>query len=115
MNVTHFTQKSRFQDIGPFVKGILDEILESNWRILLESINPDVEIYMGDIIQAICTPIFDEYAIEAFFEGQSFFEAYQENLNKSSRSSNRLSVASVVAWLIVIDIAIALHVSSYFF
>lgn len=109
LHITQFTQKSTYEDIGPFVSGIADDVLESNWKFLLESINPDLEIHIGDMVKSIFTPIFDNIALGEFYDGQPFLEAYpivsdSENPNSSSSSSSvvQISISSTVFWSVLL-------------
>lgn len=90
-NFTHITSHVQLDDIGSFINGVVDEILESNSEILLKSIKPDLEKYIGEIIKSIAKPIFDNYALEEFSDGQSVLETYPKTSNSNSRNSRKRS------------------------
>lgn len=97
LHVTHFTLNTRYENIGPFLSGFADAIMDSNWKLLLESINPDLEIYMGDVIKSFFTPIFNKIPLEEFSDGQSVLEAYPVvSDSKSPMSSSSSSDSSSV-------------------
>lgn len=101
LHVTGFAQKTRYKDMGPFLTGIADEILDSNWKLVFESVNPDVEVYMGDIIKSILTPIFDKIALEEFFNGQSALEVNpivsdSTAISSSSSSIQKLTCSALI-------------------
>lgn len=92
LHITHLKVNGTYENIGPFLSGILEEIIDSNWKILVESINPDLEIYMGDIIKSAFTPIFDKIALEEFYDGQSDLEAFSIVFDPKDSSSSSSSV-----------------------
>lgn len=103
--VTHLTLKGTYEDVGPFISGIINEILDSNWKILMESMIPDMEVYMGDIIKSFFIPIFDKIALEDFSDGQSFLETYPVELDSDSPSSIssstvvQKSISNALVWI----------------
>lgn len=90
LHIARIKYNATFDDIGPFISGIIYEIVDSNWKLLMESVKPDLEVYMGDIIESFFIPIFDKIALEEFSDGQSDLEAYS-HLSDSKNPSNSSS------------------------
>ena len=105
LHVTHLKHKSTLKDIGPFITGILFEIAESNWKLLLEFIIDDLEVNLVDVIKSFFTPIFDKISLEEFSDGQSNLETLSVVSDSKSSSSNSSSsnnaqklTSSILAW-----------------
>lgn len=126
LHVTHLTLNATYEDVGSFFSGIMDELMVSNWELLIESIIPDMEKYMGDIIKSFFEPIFDKIALEDFSDGQSFLETYPVELDSdslsrisssnssggsSSRGEVQKSIFSSLVWIALLLIKKKLNVN----
>lgn len=91
VNVSHSMQHIKYDNIGPFITHFSNELLKSNWRELFESIKPNLEIHISDIIQSVIKPILDEVAITEFTYEQSELEMNRliEPVPQSSRKSSK--------------------------
>lgn len=94
--VTNTIQKSTYEDIGPFLSGIIDEVMDSNLKILFESILPDLEMHIGDIIKSLFGLMFDKIALEEFYDEESDLEAYPVLSDLKNPSSSSSSSGSVI-------------------
>lgn len=93
LHVSHLSQHIKYVDVGRFISHIANGIFDANWEKLLETINSDLEIHIGNIVQLILTPIFDEVAIDEFTYKKSglettLFEWISHNPSSSSSSSS---------------------------
>lgn len=88
-------------------------MLDSNWRHLLDSIDADLEIHIGNIIKSILGPIFDEVAITEFtYESSDLDENPVELVPQNSNSS---SVAQKLAFsLLTWSLALSSRMFQYF-
>lgn len=72
---------------------MVNGIVDSNWRHILESIKSDLEIHLASIIKSIVEPITDEVPIKEFIYEQSVLEeisiaSVPENSDSSRSNSN---------------------------
>lgn len=86
MNVSHSIQHVKFENIGPFITHISNEILESNWRELFTSIKSDLKIHISNIVKSVLDPIFDEIAIT-----EITYEQTELEMNRLIESAQRIS------------------------
>lgn len=114
LNVPDLTQHVEYENIGPFISHVANGMLDSNWRHLLDSINADLEIHIGNIVKSILGPIFDEVAITEFtYESSDLDENPVESVPQNSNSS---SVAQKLAFsLLTGSLALSSRMFQYFY
>lgn len=98
LHIAHLSADIEYENIGPFVSHIANGLFDSNWRKLLETINPDLELHIGDVIKLILVPIFDEVAINELIYKKSILRTILIDWISDKSSSRSGSVVQKLAF-----------------
>lgn len=108
LHLPQFSHHVKFENIGPFISHVVDGILDSHWRHLVDSISPDLEIHIGNIMKEIINPVVDVIPIKEFTYESSDLEVNPVGLTSGNSSSNSSGMvqklaSSILIWSLVLS------------